>query len=1035
MYGIYNTYKIYRSRVRIFFMGLFSALLFFSFPASVPAQSLPQRPVSPKIRTGILDSGIKYYVVTNTTEKDKVDMALVQKVGLNDESEQYRGLTIVQSKASITDIPHFKDGTPLSFMTDNGIWPSEDGYVKVSDDCTTFRFKEIDLLLKPAAVDSTLLMMFDIIEQQAPHLGDLYSPQNQAIIVSGDVDPATVLGKMYMLSMLVRRQKATLPERTVSTGLPFPARLVVRPQPSPKTAAITVDYAIDRIPPENMNTVQPLVTEKFVRELFIILKQRIRRSLRSEHIPVATVDLDYIPSSETPGPEHLSLRIITTPDKITEATKIVARTLAQFDMTGAGAAEYKDAVEENITALKSASLGDNVPNRDYVEMCKSNFLYGSSLAAPSSDLEFFTKRNVDDDLSLKLFNDFAQATIDRSRNLTLTAEAPRSIATTLLRVFDSEWTGTGMSGETFIPDDRDTVALTKKNIPKVKVAIDNPEPLSGGKMWTFSNGVKVIYKQAPAGNEGLFHYTWLFKSGYSWIPNLTKGEGAYISDMLWQSDFSSLSSNAFTNILTANGIKMDAKVSVSDFQLTGYAPSDKMDLLLKALLSIANERQVSKTSYETYRRNEALRRDLAVGGKEYRLATLDSIMAPTSAFSTYKKPLDLSDDFKERCDILFERVFSKANDGVLIIVGNFNEEALKKTLCNYIGGFRTEKVATMRTKTQRSTIYGKMNEYAVGDEPSLDIMMSIPIAYTVDNFLTTRVAAYLLEDAIGREAASLGWRVDSDWHQEMFPEERFFFRTQLDPANSSGLPASIFREENVDRVMEKINAAMADLAKKGVDKKTFDSAKKMLGHSVAAWNSTPENIIDFLLLRYSYGKDLMTDQASKLNSVTLEGTNAVIRNLVNGSVGEYAVRKRRTGEVLASTDPVKETIPVVEPMYTAVKDNSGNGALYWSIFEGHGELYQGKPYWNAREILRYNPVRTMPIALPLAAEFRTEDPGKVIVDEREEEEKLKAQETEKVAEETATEGEGEGEVVEQEQQKEQEGEGKEEQEQEKEKEQ
>ena len=81
--------------------------------------------------------------------------------------------------------------------------------------------------------------------------------------------------------------------------------------------------------------------------------------------------------------------------------------------------------------------------------------------------------------------------------------------------------------------------------------------------------------------------------------------------MLWQSSFSGISSNSFRNILTANGIGMDASVSISDFTLSGYAPSSKIDLLMKSLLSIANERRVDKDAYDRYRANEALRRDMA----------------------------------------------------------------------------------------------------------------------------------------------------------------------------------------------------------------------------------------------------------------------------------------------------------------------------------------------------------------------------------------------------------------------------------------
>ena len=53
---------------------LTSALLVISI--MMPAADLPSLPVAPQIKTGMLDNGIAYYLVTNHTEKGKADIAL-----------------------------------------------------------------------------------------------------------------------------------------------------------------------------------------------------------------------------------------------------------------------------------------------------------------------------------------------------------------------------------------------------------------------------------------------------------------------------------------------------------------------------------------------------------------------------------------------------------------------------------------------------------------------------------------------------------------------------------------------------------------------------------------------------------------------------------------------------------------------------------------------------------------------------------------------------------------------------------------------
>ena len=156
------------------------------FPKTVPAADLPSLPVAPEIRTGVLANGLTYYLVTNPSFAGLVDVALVQRAGLQDENESSRGETTVQSRASLTDLPHFSRSTPFSFMRDKAMWPSSEGFVKVGEDATVFRFDRLVLSRGREIVDSTLLMVFDIVGRGTGPMKKYYSPQNQAACRSGN---------------------------------------------------------------------------------------------------------------------------------------------------------------------------------------------------------------------------------------------------------------------------------------------------------------------------------------------------------------------------------------------------------------------------------------------------------------------------------------------------------------------------------------------------------------------------------------------------------------------------------------------------------------------------------------------------------------------------------------------------------------------------------------------------------------------------------------------------------------------------------
>ena len=83
---------------------------------------------------------------------------------------------------------------------------------------------------------------------------------------------------------------------------------------------------------------------------------------------------------------------------------------------------------------------------------------------------------------------------------------------------------------------------------------------SGSRVWTFANGIKVVYKQMPT--DGMMYYSYVLKDGYSSMKDMRDGEGAFLSDMLPLCSVCGLSGREFRTLLAVNGITMQTAVSL-----------------------------------------------------------------------------------------------------------------------------------------------------------------------------------------------------------------------------------------------------------------------------------------------------------------------------------------------------------------------------------------------------------------------------------------------------------------------------------------
>ncbi len=870
------------------------------FPITVPAQNLPPLEQDGSIVTGSLPTGVRYYLVSNPSYKGMVDIALVQKAGSADESFEQRGGTAVFSRSALTDLPHFGKVSPFAFMAGKGLWPGEQGYSSVGERSTLYRFDNLVLSRQGAIVDSTLLMVFDIIGRDYGRMQDDYSTDNQAIVVAGDIVPADILGKMNMLSLFVTgHPKGVKPldyqwHDLMTTSVVFPESDDVPP-------GVWATYRYPRTPQSRMATAVPLVSLRYVRELRIVLDQRLRHALKASGVPFSSIDFTYEGSSSQPGDEAFTVRIGTSREYMELALRILSSVLAGLDRNGLTADEYQDITLTLTSEVYNRYGSPYTSNRDYMDRCISSFLYGSSLASDATSLGFFIGRKMDASRAVNIYNSFVFALLDRSRNLTLGWDAPGR-EEDVVRIFRDAWSPWPGS----FPTHRGDTLSLRKGYSKSKVKSTIPDTMFGGSVWTFSNGIQVIYKQLP--QKGFFRWQWVLKGGYSSLPGIADGEGAFLGDLFALRKVAGLSPERFRGMLAANGITMDAEVSFSEFALGGTAPDSKLELLLKSLLTLTEGGEVSREGFKFYRTCQDLGpRTPSVD------AVLDSLMHQTMTYSPWKRPVTLKDDLPGRADRLFSSLFSKMNDGVFILVGGMPPEHVSKVLSLYMGGFSTEKASSFRSRKRHGMREGRNIYRTRAAEPRLAVSLSAPFNYTADNFMAANIAAYTLSERVASAVAWSGWRVSSDWTLRMFPDESLDMTMYLDRVPSSGLPASMAREDSTDVIQERVRAAIDAAGAKGITAQELGVGKSVVANYYASWLMDPEYVMRMLVLRYSYGKDLVSGYASKIAGVTEAAVNPILNSLATDGSGEYVAVRAFAPPVVDPAVPDK-AYPYIPPV-------------------------------------------------------------------------------------------------------------------------
>ncbi len=802
-------------------MKRFLTCLFFvligGFSVLCLAQGLPKLKPASEVTMGTLPNGINYYIVNNPALKGTADFALIQG-GQWDEEE---------SRKVLIETPHIRIS---DFMRRAYVPYTPNGFVSYSEEARIFHFPDVDVASAPVR-DSALLALTDLMT---------FSPWDQTVIISGDIDAKSCLNDLETLSLMVPRvgppprpEAAESAEDEGKSSLGTPVRFKVKRV---------------RVAREQAGTPVPLVSELLERELGFIIKDRLAQGFSIQEIPFCI---------ETKPTEIL----VYTPDSLQAETLYVVESVLSDIVAGrVTGQEFLRAKNISLEGLIKTGLEPGKTNDFYIDRCIRAALDGANLASQKTIRDFFAHRKISVKRELELFNNFASAFISEQ----FPAIDPG---------------GNGPAGQYPILGE----VLKTKTGKSVKLVGSTTDPVTGGVLMTFANNAKVIFKNDPSA-EG-FAFCLSLKGGASSVPDIACGEGAFLADMLGNSTIAGMKARDFIQMLCASGINIAGGVGLEDLRIYGTAPSESLDDVLKALLKIAYDRVLDYNEFEYYKKC-SLVREARVLPSIYDV--MDSLTCPDYAFLAKSSVANITDELPYKAERYFEQRFDNIADGVFVFVGNLTQEELVSSLSKYFSCFRTSKVYALREKVRYNLHSGRSTYIVAGEDKSVNMAATAMISATGANYYAFLVAQEAVKDYFADVLAPLGMYAEVSGKMEFAPVERMSLYLRCRPCATSGLPWGVVSVRPLAALRE-VRAGFNELAYFEISPKRLDYYKEIVKNNVAYALSTPEGLVEFSLMRYVYGKDLTADYKAKVDALVADDILWVLENLTESGVVEYIV--------------------------------------------------------------------------------------------------------------------------------------------------
>lgn len=918
-----------------------AAVLFITGTAAVMAQGMqmPPIPVDNAVRIGKLPNGLTYYIRHNDYPEHRVNFYIAQRVGSIQEEENQRGLAHFLEHMAFNGSDNYPGDKLLEYMRSIGVEFGRDlnAYTSIAE--TVYNIDNVPSK-NIAALDSCLLVLKDwsngltlateeidkergVIENEwrlrsspmqrmmernletiypgskygrrmpigtmevvknfkpevlRQYYHKWYRPDNQAIIVVGDID--------------VDRTEQKIKEMFSGIKLdPNAAPVVAEPVPDNNEAIIVVDkdkeqqfnivqimFKHDDVP-DSMKTSLAYMVQQYALNLSLqMLNARLAEVGQNPECPYLQAyvsDGDYIYAKSK---DAFAVVCIPKPGQTEAAISAAVREVMRATMFGFTPTEFVRAKSEYMSQLEKVYTNRNKrENGVYCELYTRNFIDNEPI--PSIEDEYAIMQQISPMIPVEAINEVMKELV--------------SVTDTNLVVmnFNTEKEGTVYPTPESIKKAIDTVhgekltawvdnvkqePLIAKMPAKGKITGEKENKTLGYKELTLSNGARVLLKKTD------------FKDDEVVIDATSKGGSSLLGDedivnakvfdmAIGASGLGNFSNTELEKALAGKQANANLQLFNLHEGLSGSStPKDLETLFQLTYLYFTDVRKDEKsfaqlmTTLETMLKNQALSPDAAFS---------DSLMSTLYCHNPRYATLKLEDLKKVNYDRILQIAKERtadAGDFTFTIVGNFDEATIRPLIEQYI--------ASLPAKGKKEN-WKKVSTYAKGNaENKFTRKMETPKAnaymywynlttpYSLENAVAASAAGQVLEMIYLkkiREDAGAAYSAGATGMASLGGDTPFTALVGICPMDPEKSDMAIkIMEEEAKKLCTTVDADMLNKVKELMLKRADENAK-----TNSYWVSTINNLDE-------YGVDTYTNYKNVVNALTPEKVAKMVKDVI-----------------------------------------------------------------------------------------------------------------------------------------------------------
>lgn len=916
-----------------------AALLFVSAAATM-AQQMPPIPVDKDVRMGKLENGLTYYIRFNNWPEQRAEFYIAQRVGSIQENDDQRGLAHFLEHMCFNGTEHFKGNDIVKWCETIGVKFGRDLNAYTSIDQTVYNISNVPTT-REGIIDSCLLILHDwadglllepeeiqkergviheewrlrtsaqmrMLERDLPLLypnskyghrmpiglmeiidnfkpqvlrdyyEKWYRPDNQAIIVVGDVDVDKVEQKIKTLFSPIKMPENPAPvvaEQVPDNSDPI---FVVDKDKEMQYSIVEVFFKSDPIPDEIKSNMQYLVINYIKDAAIGMLNDRLTELAQKPDCPFLQAGASY--GSYLLSKTKHAFDIYALPkegetEAAMKAAFIEARRAAEFGFT---ATEYKRYQQNFLSALdKQFSNKDKRYNNQFCRQYVNHYLDNEPI--PSLDDYYQVMKQLVPVMPVEAVNQLMQefvATTDSNMVvLNMNQEKDGAVYPTPESLKKAMAEARTEKLEAYVDNVKDEPLITQ--LPKAgKIVKEVAGKKFDYKELTLSNGVKVILKQTDLKKDQV----------------ILSGEGFGGSSLYGEKDFANI--KMFDNAIEASGLgnfshtelekALAGKIAGASLSLGtdrayingSSTPTDVETMLQLVYLYFTNINKDQESYDNTMKTTELMLKNKLL---QPEAVFNDSLILTLHNHSKRFAPIYV-DDLK---NVDYDRILQMAKEQTanaaaftFTIIGNYDEATIRPLIEQYLGSLPGNAKKVQKGKDVDDSFKGKVtnNFRRKMETPKATAMMfwkNEKMKYSLENIIRSSMVGQILTMIYTekiREEASAAYSVMAQCG------------LQRDDYRTSGVVLVVcpMKPEKGDVAVKIMDEEVQNLTK-AVETEKLNKVKEYMLKAIDDEAKTNNFWVNQIKRLRNYGIDTYTDYKKTVEAQTPESIMTFMKELL-----------------------------------------------------------------------------------------------------------------------------------------------------------